>query len=112
MASEWKKNFTRTLWVADVGDPIDTNLYGSHSFYLDTRYYEVTETLGNLTYAANATNSTVDYISYSHGVFLCNAYAQEVLMRPANLTWRTLGGSIDLDFCAGPTQDKVTKSYQ
>lgn len=105
-------NFTRTFWAADVGDPIDYNIYGDHSFYLDTRYYEVDETTGNMTYAANATNATADYISYSHGVYMRNSHGQEVLMRPSNITWRTLGGSIDLYFYAGPTQDKVTKAYQ
>ena len=105
-------NFTRTFWAADVGDPIDYNIYGDHSFYLDTRYYEVDETTGNLTYAANATDATADYISYSHGVYMRNSHGQEVLMRPSNITWRTLGGSIELYFYAGPTQDKVTKAYQ
>jgi alpha-glucosidase len=105
-------NFTRTFWAADSGDPIDYNIYGDHAFYLDTRYYEVNETTGNLTYAPNATDSTAKYISYSHGVFLRNSHGQEVLMRPSNITWRTLGGSIDLYVYAGPTQEKVTKSYQ
>jgi alpha-glucosidase len=105
-------NFTRTFWAADVGDPIDYNIYGDHAFYLDTRYYEVNETTGNLTYAANATDSTADYLSYSHGVYMRNSHGQEVLMRPSNITWRTLGGSIDLYFYAGPTQQEVTKSYQ
>jgi len=105
-------NFTRTLWAADVGDPIDQNIYGDHPIYLDTRYYEVDETTGNLTYAANATNLTAEYVSYTHGVYLRNAHGQEILMRPSNITWRTLGGSIDLYFYAGPTQEKVTKAYQ
>jgi len=105
-------NLTRTFYAADVGDPIDYNIYGDHSFYLDTRYYEVNETTGNLTYAANATNASAQYISYSHGVYMRNAHGQEVLLRPSNITWRTLGGNIDLYFYAGPTQDKVTKSYQ
>ncbi|PBP23596.1 glycoside hydrolase family 31 protein [Diplocarpon rosae] len=105
-------NFTRTFWAADVGDPIDDNIYGNHPFYLDTRYYEVDETTGNLTYAANATNASAEYISYSHGVYMRNAHGQEVLMRPSNITWRTLGGSIDLYFYAGPTPDQVTKAYQ
>ncbi|KAL2059720.1 hypothetical protein VTL71DRAFT_10212 [Oculimacula yallundae] len=105
-------NFTRTFWAADVGDPVDYNLYGDHSFYLDTRYYEVNETTGSLTYAANATNTTANYVSYSHGVYMRNSHGQEVLMRPSNITWRTLGGSIDLYFYAGPTQEKVTKAYQ
>jgi alpha-glucosidase len=105
-------NLTRTFYAADVGDPIDYNIYGDHAFYLDTRYYEVDETTGSLTYAANATNATAQYVSYSHGVYMRNAHGQEVLMRPSNITWRTLGGSIDLYFYAGPTQDKVTKAYQ
>jgi alpha-glucosidase len=105
-------NLTRTFYAADVGDPIDYNLYSDHSFYLDTRYYEVDETTGNLTYAANATNATAQHVSYSHGVYMRNAHGQEVLLRPSNITWRTLGGSIDLYFYAGPTQDKVNKAYQ
>jgi alpha-glucosidase len=105
-------NLTRTLYAADVGDPIDFNLYGDHPFYLDTRYYEVDESTGNLTYAANATNASAQYVSYSHGVYMRNSHGQELLMRPSNITWRTLGGNIDLYFYAGPTQDKVTKSYQ
>lgn len=105
-------NFTRTIYAADVGDPIDTNLYGSHSFYLDTRYYKVDDSTGTLTYAANATDSESEYVSYSHGVFLRNAHGQEILMKPENITWRTLGGEIDLFFYAGPSQVEVTKSYQ
>lgn len=74
------------------------NLYGSHPFYLETRY-----TNGN---TANATTSR------SHGVYLRNAHGQEVLLRPQGITWRTIGGSIDLYFFAGPTQPEVSKSYQ
>lgn len=105
-------NFTRTLYAADVGDPIDGNIYGDHPFYLDTRYYEVDETTGNLTYTANAADASAKYISYSHGVYLRNAHGQEIVMQPANITWRMLGGDIDLYFYAGPTQDKVSKAYQ
>ncbi len=105
-------NITRTFYAADVGDPIDYNIYGDHSFYLDTRYYEVDATTGNLTYAANATKTLAEYVSYSHGVYMRNSHGQEVLLRPSNMTWRTIGGSIDLYFYAGPTQDKVTKAYQ
>jgi alpha-glucosidase len=105
-------NFTRTFWAADAGDPIDYNIYGDHSFYLDTRYYKVNEKTGNLTYVSDVTNATGQYTSYSHGVYLRNSHGQEVLMRPSNITWRTLGGSVELYFYAGPTQEKVTKSYQ
>lgn len=107
-------NYTATLYAADVGDPIDENIYGSHPFYLDTRYFEVDPVTGNLTYVADgsAAKSNSSYVSYSHGVFLRNAHGQEILMRPENVTWRTLGGSIDLFFFDGPTQPEVTKQYE
>lgn len=105
-------DLTRTLYAADVGDPIDGNIYGSHAFYLDTRYFELDEASGNLTYVANATNISGNYVSYSHGVYLRNSHGQDILLRPSNITWRTLGGNIDLYFYAGPTQEEVTKSYQ
>lgn len=105
-------NFTRTLFAADVGDPVDRNLYSDHPFYLDTRYFEINDTSGDITYVANATDATAKYTSYSHGVYLRNAHAQEILLLPTNITWRTLGGNIDLYFYAGPTQKKVTEAYQ
>lgn len=71
------------------------NLYGSHPFYLDTRYYEA-DANGDLSLVTtNETNATADYISYSHGVYNRNAHGQEILLRPTNITWRLLGGSID-----------------
>jgi len=42
-------NYTATIYAADAADPVDGNAYGSHPFYLDTRYYEVDSTSGNLT---------------------------------------------------------------
>lgn len=104
-------NFTRTIYAADIGDPVDRNLYGSHPFYLETRYFEVNETDGELTYAPNARKVT-GYKSFSHGVYMRNSHGQEILMRPSNITWRTIGGDIDLYFYAGPTQKEVTKAYQ
>ncbi|OJD35735.1 alpha-glucosidase [Diplodia corticola] len=107
-------NYTATIYAADVGDPIDDNIYGSHPFYLDTRYFEVDPDTGNLTYVADSSAAAPNssYVSYSHGVFLRNAHGQEILMRPENVTWRTLGGTIDLFFFDGPTQPEVTKQYQ
>lgn len=105
-------NFTRTFWAADNGDPIDGNIYGTHPFYLDTRYYEINDTTGDLTYVANATDSSARYTSYSHGVYVRNSHGQEVILSPKNITWRALGGAIDLTFFAGPTQVEVTKEYQ
>ncbi|OTA57514.1 glycoside hydrolase family 31 protein [Hypoxylon sp. EC38] len=105
-------NLTRTFFAADVGDIIDANIYGNHPIYLDTRYFEVDESTGALTYAPDATDKSAQYKSYTHGVFQRNAHIQEVLLRESNITWRALGGNIDLYFYEGPTQDNVTKSYQ
>jgi len=105
-------NFTATFYAADVGDPVDTNLYGTHPFYLDTRYYEVDGTNGNFTLVTAATVSTdADYVSYSHGVYLRNSHGLEVLLAPESITWRALGGSIDLYFFDGPTPGDVTQQY-
>lgn len=94
-----------------MGDNVDANIYGSHPVYLDTRYYSTSDT-GNLKYEPNPTDTTTNYTSYTHGVFLRNAHAQEVLLRPSGITWRALGGTIDLYFNAGPTAKYVIRSYQ
>ncbi|KAJ5745182.1 hypothetical protein N7520_010364 [Penicillium odoratum] len=106
------QNKTLTLYASDTGDPIDGNIYGSHPFYLDTRYYEVDGKGRHTLVTSDQTDQTKDYVSYSHGVFLRNAHGQEVLTRTASLIWRTLGGSIDLTFYSGPTQADVTRDYQ
>ena len=87
-------------------------MYGSHPFYLDTRYYEAdgNGTLSLVT--TNESNATADYVSYSHGVYNRNAHGQEILLRPTNITWRLLGGSIDMYVFAGPTQPEITTAYQ
>ncbi|KAK0735029.1 glycosyl hydrolases family 31-domain-containing protein [Lasiosphaeria miniovina] len=104
-------NLTRTLFAADVGDVIDSNIYGNHPVYLDTRYFISGES-GELTYIPEPTDKNAQYVSYTHGVFLRNAHAQEILLQPSNITWRALGGSIDLHFYNGPTAKDVMKSYQ
>ncbi|KAI8629829.1 glycoside hydrolase family 31 protein [Xylariaceae sp. FL1651] len=104
-------NLTRTLYNADVGDIIDANLYGSHPIYLDTRYFELNKS-GSMAYAPYPTDKSAQYKSFTHGVFQRNAHAQEVLLRESNITWRAIGGTIDLYFFEGPSQDQVTKSYQ
>ncbi|KAI8964588.1 glycoside hydrolase family 31 protein [Daldinia sp. FL1419] len=105
-------NLTRTFFAADVGDIIDANIYGNHPIYLDTRYFEVDKESGAMKYAPVATDKSAQYKSYTHGVFQRSAHIQEVLLRETNITWRALGGNIDLYFYEGPTQDEVTKSYQ
>ncbi|KAI1765057.1 glycoside hydrolase family 31 protein [Hypoxylon sp. FL1150] len=105
-------NFTRTFYAADVADIIDANIYGNHPFYLETRYYKVNQDTGAMAYAPNATDTSAQYKSITHGLYQRNAHAQEVLLRESNITWRALGGMYDLYFYGGPTQDKVTKAYQ
>jgi alpha-glucosidase len=95
------------------GYPDEYCVDNAYRFYLDTRYYEIDPSSGDLTLVTSSeTNTSSTYKSYSHGVFLRNAHGQEILMRPTNITWRTLGGSIDLYFFDGPTQPDVTKQYQ
>jgi alpha-glucosidase len=100
-------NFTRTIYAADVGDPIDQNLYGSHPFYLNTRYFDESGTV----LTSNEKNPDAKYTSYSHGVYLRNAHGQEVLLWDKNITWRTIGGSVDLYFFSGSSQPEVTSQY-
>jgi alpha-glucosidase len=110
-------NLNATFYAADVGDPIDRNLYGSHPYYLETRYFGTGYNgTHNGTFAKEQKNGTESkgsqYESYSHGVYLRNLHGQEVLLRSESLTWRLLGGSIDLFFFDGPTPAEVTKQYQ
>lgn len=92
---------TATTYAADAGDPIDRNIYGHQPFYLETRYFETD---------GHSSNGT-SYESYSHGVYLRNIHGQEPQLSEDRITWRTIGGSIDLFFYDGPTQPEVTKQY-
>ncbi|KAG2415014.1 alpha-glucosidase precursor [Aspergillus terreus] len=105
------RNATLTMYAADIGDPIDSNIYGQHPFYLDTRYYKVDKHGSHTLVKTDKADASEEYVSYSHGVFLRNAHGQEVLLDPKGVTWRTLGGSIDLTFYAGPSQVQVTQQY-
>lgn len=88
-----------------------SNIYGQHPFYLDTRYYKVDKHGSHTLVKTDKADASEEYVSYSHGVFLRNAHGQEVLLNPKGVTWRTLGGSIDLTFYAGPSQVQVTQQY-
>lgn len=89
-----------------MGDVIDANLYGTHPVYLDTRYFQDGQ------YVANATDTSAQYTPYTHGVYFRNAHPQEILLRAENITWRTLGGTIDLYFYAGPSASDIIQTYQ
>ena len=89
-----------------------SNLYGSHPFYLDTRYFENNKAGSFMPVKSSEADPSKEYTSFSHGVFLRNAHGLEAITRPDSLTWRALGGSIDLTFYSGPSQAEVTKNYQ
>jgi alpha-glucosidase len=86
----------RTIWAADIGDSQDANLYGAHPFYLDHRYIEQQD--GSVK-------------GFAHGVYSRNFHGQDILVRNSSITWRAIGGSIDLYFFSGPTPASVTQSY-
>ena len=44
-------------------------------------------------------------------MYLRNSHGLEVLLAPESITWRALGGSIDLYFFDGPTPGDVTQQY-
>ena len=89
------------------------NLYGSYPFYLDTRYFDKNKKDGSFTpVKSSEADASKEYTSFSHGVFLRNAHGLEVVTKPQSLTWRALGGSVDLTFYSGPSQAGVTKNYQ
>ncbi len=88
-----------TLYNIDQGNAIDGNMYGAHPHYLETRY-------------STDEHGEVMTTSKTHGVYLRNAHGQEVVLQEQSLIWRTIGGSIDLYFLAGPTPAAVTSVYQ
>ncbi|GLH03610.1 uncharacterized protein GBIM_09481 [Gryllus bimaculatus] len=65
------------------------NLYGSHPFYL-----------------------VMEEEKNSHGVFLLNSNAMEVILQPAPaITFRTIGGVLDFFIFLGPTPSDVIRQY-
>ncbi|OXA58369.1 Lysosomal alpha-glucosidase [Folsomia candida] len=67
----------------------NTNNYGSHPFYM-----------------------IMDKMGRSHGVFLANSNAMEITVQSApSLTFRTLGGILDLRIFVGPKPRDVTDQY-
>ncbi|CAL1544846.1 unnamed protein product, partial [Lymnaea stagnalis] len=76
------------LWNRDHIPQENTNLYGSHPFYV----------------CKDATGW--------HGVFLQNSNAMEVIVQPAPaVTWRTIGGNFDFYVFLGSSFDSVVSQY-
>ncbi|XP_060067005.1 lysosomal alpha-glucosidase-like [Ylistrum balloti] len=79
-----------TMWNKDQPPKENTNLYGSHPFYL------LMEDRGGS----------------CHGVFLANSNAMDVILQPAPaITWRTIGGIIDMYVFLGPSPSAVIQQY-
>ncbi|KAF8177576.1 glycosyl hydrolases family 31-domain-containing protein [Mycena galopus ATCC 62051] len=89
----------QTNWARDIQDPINENMYGIHPIYMEHRL-------------SSATGK-----SQSHGVFLFNANAADILLlTPPNsnvslVEYRLVGGSLDLYFLSGPTPLAVMEQY-
>ncbi|KAI4903325.1 hypothetical protein NFI96_015943 [Prochilodus magdalenae] len=83
---EWN---TLTMWARDAAPVELTNLYGVHPFYL-----------------------LMEADGLAHGSFLLNSNAMDVVLQPAPaLTWRTIGGILDLYVFLGPDPGSVVGEY-
>lgn len=80
---------TLSMWARDEPPTENTNLYGTHPFYL-----------------------AMEEGGTAHGFFLLNSNAMEVALQPAPaLTWRTIGGILDFYVFTGPDPASVIGQY-
>ncbi|KAK9710209.1 hypothetical protein K7432_008600 [Basidiobolus ranarum] len=79
-----------TIWNRDAACPEDENVYGSHPFYMEIRDGK------------------------AHGVLLFNSNGMDIKLSQDNsqLTYRVIGGVLDLYVFVGDTPQQVTQQYQ
>jgi lysosomal alpha-glucosidase len=77
------------MWARDAPPMDNANLYGVHPFYLG-----------------------LEKSGLTHGVFLLNSNAMEVDIQPLpGITFRTIGGVLDMYVFVGPTPSDVIQQY-